>query len=200
MFCHKNPTGPFQCFSASGNGFKLDFDGQSYRTNLSNLREWLFLFPPVHVWPVEQQLHNPPMMLTKECKWARMDRWTETEYKDASSVSSSCIAVALILSGLVRQQYSRVLPLHPIYFHHCVHDLSRKTACAANLGGWEVCGPVDYSTTSALELKDTLYKRITRFCINNEKHRFLLFLTVRISEQLSPWVFFYLVISYISFF
>lgn len=107
---------------------------------------------------------------------------TDKQKSDTWCVSSSCIAVALILSGLVRQQYSRVLPLHPIYFHHCVHDLSRKTACAANLGGGERV----YVWTCRLEQKQRFRAKghpSWNNDINNETQAFLFISTMRMCEQ-----------------
>lgn len=62
--------------------------------------------------------------------------------KDALSEPSPkrSIAATLILPVRVWQPYSWVSPLHPIYFHHCVHDLSCKRATAANLGEHKCIG------------------------------------------------------------
>ncbi len=90
------------------------------------------------------QLQKSPARMRKyPCTWvSRSDAagkhaaviWLKC--KDALSALSSkhSTAATLILPVRVWQPHSWVSALHPIYFHHCVHDLSRKTATAANLG------------------------------------------------------------------
>lgn len=119
---------------------KTQISGELWRLTIQHLLTYIAKFACVLCFN-KSVCDSDTGLMTKECKWGLIASGKCTsaiwlKCKDALSALSSkrSTAAPLILPVRVWQPYSWVSALHPIYFHHCVHDLSRKRATAANLG------------------------------------------------------------------